>query len=218
MWSMLQIERLNMEKAELISLLKKHAVPIELWGIGEAKTDDDLLEEVNKHDCKLEVRNGILVRIILCVEVNIYARVTQANGASAENFHLREVKQVFKDSRVRDRSFKSASMSEKRKPYESNLLAVQRGLFEELNFNDPRLYRLSSPVVIRNKLALESYCSFPGLTTFIEERATFNCTIDPLLFVASGYVVEEEKKTTYFEWRKMVTIHLPETLVTVAHQ
>jgi hypothetical protein len=85
----------NMEKLQ--TLLIQCGAPLEMWGLGKAKTVEHLLKEVEDGESVLSVsENGELVRTVSSVWLDVFA-VDRDGG----RWYLREDRQVFNDEERR---------------------------------------------------------------------------------------------------------------------
>ena len=92
MWSLKKLEK----------ILKDNGVDISKWGKGEAKTLNHLLQELIKDECKLEIKDGKVIRIVHALSINVIYKGEV----------LKEEYQRFKDGRIRKRKM-DCSVAEK---------------------------------------------------------------------------------------------------------
>jgi hypothetical protein len=104
------------KRVEAEQLLRRYNMPLDQWGKGEAKTLDNLLEEIENGEAVLiEDEAGELVREISVVWMTVFY-----SDESGNRYRLIEEKQVFDDGRERTRDL-SISVGEKMKPGEGPL-------------------------------------------------------------------------------------------------
>ena len=128
-----------MEKLRIISefhlerVLDAYGVDTKLYGTGDKKDLEDLFVEINSGESDLfEIEDGSLLRVIRTVNLFLFHK---KNNNEFE--FLREREQIFSDGRVKIRNL-IPSLSEKRKFDEDPILALQRGIHEELGISiDP---------------------------------------------------------------------------------
>tara|TARA_B100000745_G_scaffold254553_1_gene176986 strand:+ start:311 stop:862 length:552 start_codon:yes stop_codon:yes gene_type:complete len=179
-----------MDLEQLKKLLADHGVDISAFGIGKAKTLANLLEEVNSGETQLEVAEGILVRSVGVVSIDVYCRV------GAVRMRLTEDRQEFLDGRVRKRDYLYGAVSEKMNPGEEVTNAIGRGLAEELKVSNFSVENLTEPIIT----SLESP-SYPGLQS---KYTTYEVSVnlDVSDYRPEGYVEEQGDKSTFFVWEK----------------
>lgn len=177
---------------DLAALLVSSGVDISLWGMGEAKSLQDLYEELSSGETELSrLENGKLYRRVRVCGLEVFY-------VEGDNLlRLKEKYQMFKDGRRRERNL-PCSLAEKVVAGESFLEAAGRGLKEELGLIiDPN--RLSYQGV--NIESRESK-SYPGLNTRYV-FAVFELFLNPNDYKPE-YVEDDGKKITYFGWEKFV--------------
>ena len=171
-----------MEK--IINQLRK-ILPLEKYGVGEAKKFSDLENEIIKRECEISFENGVPVRHIKFVKVKIFHK----------GMALMEVNQIFSDGRERKR--KITGLGEKLLPNESQIDAARRAIFEELGIKD--LDRKFNLVHYGEAVENRDSPSYPGLKT--EYNSTgFCCEMPEEFYKEEGYITNEVGKTTFFEW------------------
>lgn len=172
--------------------LHKFSIPFQYWGTGKAKTTEDLLNEIENKDCILREEDGLLVRYIEFVGVEIFYKDKQNNV-----YRLKEDRQVFKDGRVRKRSL-PVSVAEKMQTGEDALISAIRGIKEELQIEVEKSQLLKSDDIDFKGGSL----SYPGLRTKYTGHK-FKCELKEHQFVPGGYVENQLTKSTYFVWQKL---------------
>ena len=177
-----------MQREELIALLRRHRVPLETWGTGDAKTLDHLLKELAAGECALSVQDGRIIRYAEGAVIDVYC-----NGPDG-SLKLVEDRQVFRDGRTKRRNL-DTSIGEKMTPAEDPESAARRALAEELGITAPLVV---TALHTRRKGPVPSV-AFPGLTTIYDMHA-FAVTL-PRELVRPEYVEEQEDKSTYFVWK-----------------
>lgn len=155
---------------------------LEDWGKGSAKTFDHLAREVSKGECRI---NGVfretstIILDVLCGKQR-----------------LREARQVFRDGRVRVRSFQFGSVGDKLLPNEFPIVGLWRALREELHMDYDYHVRLKYKATA---VLIEKSSSYPGLVT--KNRQTrYVVKLPKHLYKPEGYIEEQDDKTTYFDW------------------
>ena len=182
---------IEQRKAELAEKLNSYHISLDQWGKGSAKTLDHLLEEIEAGETVLVEEQGELVRKLGFVGVIIYYE----DGSG--RYKLREEKQAFRDGRIRTRPHLEGSVSEKMKPGEAPLEAVQRGLAEELAMKvDPDNIKY-----LAEKKIVSDSPSYPGLNTHYF-KYIFELTLPKERANPEGYVGEETDQTNYWRWLK----------------
>lgn len=176
---------------ELVAKLKEYGIPHEVWGKGESKSAESLLDEIVNGECNIVEENGQLVRYIEFVGVNIFYN---ENG---NKYLLVEDRQVFNDGRVRRRKM-LASVSEKMKPGENPLYSAIRGVKEELGIDIGK-----SQLEIKKDINYDSKSqSYPGLSSKYKGYI-FNCDIIGDQYKEEGYIEVQKDKSTFFVWEKV---------------
>jgi hypothetical protein len=172
--------------------LHKFSIPFQYWGTGKSKTTEDLLKEIENKDCILREEDGLLVRYIEFVGVEIFYKDKQNNI-----YRLKEDRQVFKDGRVRKRNL-PVSVAEKMQSGEDPLLSAVRGIKEELQIEIEKSQLEKSDDIDFKGGSL----SYPGLRTEYTGHK-FKCELKEHQFVPGGYVENQSTKSTYFVWQKL---------------
>ena len=177
MWSLKKLEK----------ILKDNGVDISKWGKGEAKTLNHLLQELIKDECKLEIKDGKVIRIVHALSINVIYKGEV----------LKEEYQRFKDGRIRKRKM-DCSVAEKIHDDEIKDLnkAVKRALSEELrikDISDDQITKL--PQISRTRPS----GSYPG-TDMDMVLYKFNVVLKYHQYDPHGYVEHQEDKDTYFVW------------------
>lgn len=176
---------------ELIAKLRQYHIPVDEWGVGQAKTPQHLLNEINDKECSIEDENGKLVRYIEFVGVKVYYIDENENL-----YYLKEFEQIFRDGRVRRRTMKS-SVSEKMKSGEDPLESAIRGISEELGIDVEKSQLKDGKEISFNGDSV----SYPGLQTKYKGYQ-FTIYLTKEQYNPDGYVEEQEDKSTYFKWIK----------------
>jgi len=177
------------DKKELIAILKDNGIDFSKWGAGEAKTIDNLWNEISNGETVIEddFRKQGLIRTIKVVAADVYSR--------NRTYILEEYKQVFSDGRKRKRNL-STSVSEKMFTYEYGMLeeALKRMLKEELDISVKDNYKYKLNMAYPKTNESESY---PGL-----DSAKYLYVFDvDLEEYEEEYTEVQKDKTTYFRWR-----------------
>lgn len=175
---------------ELSGYLKMAGLPVEQYGQGKAKTLEHLFKEIQGGGCILIEEGKDLIRKVRSANILIYY---QDEGGGL--FFLKELKQVFKDGRERNRNFEW-SVSEKLEPGESREEAALRAMSEELGiFN-------SNPKFLRTENQDIESPSYPGLATRYESNF-FEIYLSHAQHNPDGYQEKQPDKTTYWVWEQI---------------
>ncbi len=175
---------------DLITKLGEYGIPHETWGKGEAKSVENLLDELTNSECIIVEEDGQLVRYIEFVGINIFY------NEDGNKYLLTEDRQVFNDGRVRKRKM-LASVSEKMKSGENPLVSAIRGIKEELGI-DVGKYQLEEKKDIGYDNKSQSY---PGLSSKYKGHI-FNCKLVSSQYREEGYIEVQKDKSTFFVWKK----------------
>lgn len=182
-------------EAEVRALLEQFRVPVFEWGRGEAKTLQDLLDEIAAGESRLEVHEEALLRHIEGSAIDVYFD----DGRAV--LKLYEVKQVFADGRERVRDDIDSSLGEKLHRGEKPHDAARRAFEEELGIeaalpiepHPQRQCRTTSKGPVPSK-------SFPGLRSrYVTHRFILHM---PAEHYRPTYVERQPGKTTHFAWRR----------------
>lgn len=152
------------------------------YGKGNAKTWDQLIEEVESGDCTIELRGDVVVRTVQLVSTDVYA---------PDGDRLFEAAQKFTSGRTRHRN--RYGIAEKLKANETVLEGFYRGLQEELKLDS--LNVLKSIIDFKPYSSFRESDSYPGLTceyTVYNALAWIDCK--------RHFIEVQPDKTTYFEW------------------
>ncbi len=177
-----------MQEQELLALLQAHNIPLNEWGVGEAKNFNHLLSEVQSGEATVVEENGNLLRSAEGAVLVVYS----TDGK--RTWRLKEDKQVFKDGREKRRELET-SIGEKMRPDESAVEAAYRALREELKITE-RLALTPKPSIIKGPVSSQS---FPGLMTRYVMNV-FEVFLPQHLFKSEGYIECQEDKTNYYTW------------------
>ncbi|OGH10148.1 MAG: hypothetical protein A2152_03570 [Candidatus Levybacteria bacterium RBG_16_35_6] len=178
---------------DLIHVLRRFGVNIAYWGEGEAKSEDQLLREIQEGESVFrETTAGELMRDVQGVGVDVFYYDPQTGSV----YRLREDRQVFKDGRTRSRSHIPESLSEKRKPAETPLEAAERAVREELQIEGELNFRH-----LGQRLHTRPSVSYPGLNTR-HNVDIFGTMISPQQYRSEGYTENRDGLTSYFVWEQ----------------
>jgi hypothetical protein len=185
-------EEFNSELTNLINILKRHDIPVDLWGTGKSKTINHLLKELQNSECSLEEENESITRYIEFVGIKVYYI-----DKEDQRWILKEERQEFNDGRVRRRNIPN-SVSEKMKFGENPTFAAIRGIKEELgvDINSNQLSKYSDLHYDGGSV------SYPGLDTKYKGHK-FICNLTETQFEPNGYIEVQEDKKTFFTWKKI---------------
>jgi hypothetical protein len=168
---------------DLYLFLSDKGVPLDLFGSGNAKTVDQLYEEIQSGETKLLYDEGVLIRYFRGVVVHVYSGV----------YKLHEDRQEFKDGRIRRRNFDF--LGEKMVNGEAPVDAALRCIKEEIGID------VSNLEYQRRELKPHAdSMSYPGIIT-IGDLYHFNVTLESSDFNLDGYIEYQDAKTNYYVWR-----------------
>ncbi|MFM2383590.1 MAG: hypothetical protein RIQ72_162 [Candidatus Parcubacteria bacterium] len=178
--------------SELKDVLTQAGINLSTWGVGEAKTVEHFLEEVQSGESKITIKSdGSILKELTASIAFVYY-----NSPDGKKFILREHKQVFKDGRERIRNIPS-SISEKNMPGEEPEEAIIRGIKEELGIEALNIQKIGKP-----ELSTQISTTFPGLIPQITLH-TFETTLTDSQYNPEGYIEHQEDKDTYFIWQEV---------------
>lgn len=177
---------------ELKNVLIHAGIDLSTWGVGEAKTVEHFLEEVQSGESKITIKlDGSVLK-----ELTVSIAFVYYNSPDGKKFILQEYKQVFKDGRERIRNIPS-SISEKNIPGEEPEEAIIRGIKEELGIEDLNIQKIGMP-----ELSTQISTTFPGIIPQITLHA-FETTLTDSQYCPEGYIEHQEDKDTYFIWQEV---------------
>jgi len=182
----------EMSLEDIVQLLKQYGVPYETWGTGGTKFVSDLLTEILEGEATLEDREGVLMRKVDGVGLDVFAKI---DGVM---HYLVEDRQVFaSDGTVRRRHL-STSLGEKVKPGEAAEVAMVRALLEELGVemdaSEVKVGDTSHKIVPSN--------SYPGI--LVDRALTMGVvTLSQDQVNPEGYVEHQPHKDNYFIWQRL---------------
>lgn len=177
-------------KDELINILTKYKINTEKWGTGKYKTIDHLWNEILNDECVLFGYKGVLRREVSFVGAKIYY---------IKNNHkqkLVEDKAIFKDGRIRKRNI-WYSMAEKFKWDENPIVALIRGIKEELNINIKE-----NQVTYYNRVHFPENSDYPGIKSF-HTGYSYLVLLNETQYKEEGYVENQHDKDIYFVWKNV---------------
>ena len=179
--------------AKLAAELDSSGMPLELWGVGNAKTVEDLQKELDQGEVSLIIGdNGELTRQVRALAVNIYYPQTEDRWLK-----LIEASQQFSDGRRRRIRRHNTSIGEKLlRTEEPGEEVLMRALDEELGVkpNGVTAWEHIKDVEQRRESA-----SYPGLTTnYLLHH--YWVELNDQGYNAEGYVEFQPDKTTRFVW------------------
>jgi len=179
------------EYLELLDLLEKYDVPVDIYGTEGYKTVGHLYNEIKEGETELREESGKLMRYVSFVGARVIYR------KDGEWQHLYEEKQVFKDGRVRRRDHMPYSAAEKFKVGEDNKLVIVRGVKEELGIditNDQFTYY--------NKIVTENNDDYPGITS-LHTGYEFLVVLNESQYDPEGYIERQADKDVHFKWKSI---------------
>ena len=167
------------EVKKLMKLLSWFNIPVDKFGKGEAKSVQNLLDEINNGDCRLIISRDGIYREVFVIRAYI----------NYKGLILKEDKQVFDDGRIRERNY--FHISEKIRVDEKFEEALKRAVKKELGIESKLNWENRS---VGEKEDMDSL-SYPMLTT----RYLF---FDRLIF----FTDEQYKEEGYTEYKKSTGI------------
>lgn len=177
-----------MSRETALRLLEQFNIPIETWGSNGSKSVELLLEEIERGECRLIIRDGQLVRYLDVVRVMV-----DHHAPTGECLRLVEARQVFPDGteRVRHVPF---SVGEKTLRFETSYECLSRGLIEELGLR-------AVPIPVGGQMsAWEGECrDYPGLQS-LKLFSDFRVEMPEASFRPEGYDEQNDKLRTEFRW------------------
>ncbi len=171
-------------------LLSEHGVSVASWGSNEAKTTDDLLDELSSGESRLLEADGGLWRNVSVVGVDVFF-IDPRQGM----LHLVEAEQRFRSGRRRIRKLRT-SIAEKQLPGEPPSVAARRAIEEELGLSTLGLKLIGKG----SEVVEEDSGSYPGLHSK-RTLTYFECALSTGLFNPAGYEERQEDKMTSFAWQ-----------------
>lgn len=179
---------MNLE--DLKKLLSEYGVKYHLWGTGESKTLQNLLDEINSGEATLVVSGNKLLWVTVCAGVLVTYR----------EYTLIEDRQEFVRGDVRRRKSYGMSINEKLKPCENHATGAIRAIREELGIEltpiDILTYR--GP----QEIGPAPSQSYPGLLSRFT-RYEYLWEMPQGFYKPEGYTEVQSDKTTYFLWKKL---------------
>ncbi len=177
---------------QLKTALRRGGVHVDRFGMGPAKTIENLLDEIHEGESTITVKsNGEILRELRVVWVDVFCELS--NG---DVYRLREDRQEFKDGRednIKRRTLDS-SLGEKLKADEAPEVAVMRALEEELGIKE--IISVQSHGSTAKVLTPDTY---PGLeSSYIFYK--FETVIPESAFNPEGYIEDQPDKTNYYVW------------------
>ena len=183
-------------------VLERYRTPLETWGTGNYRSLEDFVRYATEDQFFL--RNGGSGGLVVEVHAAVIVVVHQCKKKWLE---LYEDRQVSPDGTVlRRESFNGIAETLKRN--ETPRDGAMRCLAEELNFSNPKLYRLSECLGIERRDPVRSE-KWPGLQAQYN-RHPFECVIGRNLFRKNGYrECERDGREIFFGWRPRRQLLLP---------
>jgi hypothetical protein len=163
------------------------ALPISDYGRGEAKSFQQLLDEIKKGEIEIIWQSNQPIRLLSIVLIKV----------CYQDKILFEDRQEFADGRVRHRGIEG--ISEKLLPQEEPDKAVYRALQEELGFHLEELRNLSVAFLAQEASKKESP-SYPGLESHYDIYK-YKTYIPDSLYKPEYVELNQDSRKTYFIWR-----------------
>lgn len=171
---------------ELDEFLRRYGVPVWSYGLNQAKTLAQLLEEVKKGECRLSVEDGRVVRSAGVVCLNVYQ-----NGLI-----LVEDKQIFLDGRERRRK-SSISLGEKIEKDETQEKALDRLIQQE----EVSYLESVRDQIIQSSLKLGRVGESPGYPGIISKYEFFLYEVSlPETLTVPLVIHEPDGKIVHYRW------------------
>lgn len=181
------LEIVNLE--HLNAVLIDGGTPLDLWGTGEAKTVENLFDEITNEEARLFINEkGEIERHIetTLVEVIYVAKDVTVYG-------LKELKQVFNDGSFIERELPT-TLEERVKYSESPKDVGINLLSEKLNIDNQDEF-----MEFRSRTESKPSHNYPGLTT-CNTTHPYMAPIDEKDFKPDGYIEIQPDKTCYYIW------------------
>jgi len=166
----------------------KNVLPLELYGHGQAKSFQSLLDEISNGESQIIWEEDKPIRCLKVCRVKVICLDKELT--------LYEDRQEFKDGRIRQRGFDC--LSEKMNIDEDPVIAAERALKEELGMSDDALKITPIHFDGIDHEELESP-SYPGLLTRYEFHDFL--AYYPIEYWREEFREVQEDKTTVFVWR-----------------
>ena len=190
------------EKQEILEILVQHCIPLETWGTGSYRSFEDFVRYATEDQFFL--RNGGNCGLVVEVHAAIVVVVYQCRKKWLELYEDRQVSPG--GTTLRRTDFNGIAETLKRN--ETPRDGAMRCLAEELNFSNPKLYRLSECLGIERRDPVRSE-KWPGLQAQYN-RHPFECVIGRNLFRKNGYrECERDGREIFFGWRPRRQLLLP---------
>lgn len=165
----------------------EEALPLHAYGRGEAKSFQQLLNEIASGEATIAWRDGRPVRLVRIVVLTV-----RCQGKT-----LIEDRQEFTDGRVRRRGFDS--LSEKLHSQENYMAAVYRALQEELSLPDDELTNITTQF-LGEEIEKKESPSYPGLESLYEKQR-FRVDLPDNFYRPEYIELSSSGLRTYFVWR-----------------
>jgi len=153
-----------------------------LYGVGEAKTFEALLHEIEQSECEIVWEDNRYIRLVQVVLVEVFSSAGK----------LVEDRQEFRDGRSRRRGIEG--ISEKRRRDEDPLDAAKRALQEELGITADIEVKF-----VQQTTGEKISPSYPGLLSRYT-KDLFTCYL-PDELIQLEYVEVQDDKQTFFVWK-----------------
>ena len=174
-----------------LTLLVDAGIPVDLYGIGDAKTVHHLLSEVADGESLMAVdSSGNLHRELSVLWVDVIN--IRPNG---DIYLLKEDRQEFHGRLKPKRRKLQSSIGEKLKPGEDPVTAVKRALEEELGIKQ----EITSLHHLGDEQKDHTPETYPGLTSSYNFYK-YAAVIPDEAFVVQGYIERQVDKTNYYVW------------------
>lgn len=183
----------KIERLELLEILTQYDIPVDVWGKGEAKTIDHLVDEIHNGETVLigDKETNQIIREFSFLAITITCNI------GGTMLQLVEERQVFLDGRERKRS-SDIGVGEKLKQGENNIdEAVKRALHEELGIESG--FSIGECEHVKEEVDSKSY---PGIKSR-RNRFSVSVSLDRDQYRPEGYIESQSDKTTYFVWKKI---------------
>jgi 8-oxo-dGTP pyrophosphatase MutT (NUDIX family) len=182
----------EVSSSDLTQLLSNYSIAYETWGRAGTKTIDDLRAELDEGESTLEERDGMLVRKVGVVGLDVFADIDGVRHILCED------RQEFANDETVKHRHLSTSLGEKTRLGEAPRATMIRALREELGVSVPdESIRIGD---IEYHFAASTM--YPGLMS--EKTLTTGVVlIESAHIRPEGYIEQQPTKSTYFVWKPL---------------
>lgn len=177
----------------LKELLLSNKVPLEMWGIGGAKSAEDFLRELTKGESEVVTTGGAIAR---------RTRVTRLDIRDFSDRRLVEVRQILPDGRSRERKLE-VTASEKLYPGENPGSGLERLLKEEFPFLQAYRCRCQDWEFLEERKSSQSYPGLPTIYEFFTFTLVLSSAETPPLFGDPKAGLKQGDGMAFYEWQEV---------------